>query len=314
VPILDRHRAFAAEWDVATKTPEPVDFAAAARNIGSMLSRNLTVCVLITWLYALSGIVIAEQPDSTGIGSVPPSLQQQLDELRAGQAQLRQELDEIKALLQERAGRTNTSTRSGPPNIVSANVHGEPFRGTNTARVAIIEYSDFDCSFCGRYARAVFPQIDQEYVQTGKVKYFFRDLPEPNETNSWFKARAARCAGDQGKFWELHDLLFSQQSTKAADVVALAPTVGLNMDQFNECLTAEKYLVNIQRSAAGAKRMGLYGTPAFLIGSITEEGDFIRVKKVLIGAQSFETLKEVLDELLSANARRESAERSKTRW
>ncbi len=80
----------------------------------------------------------------------------------------------------------------------------------------------------------------------------------------------------------------------------MAQTLGLNMDQFNQCISNEKYLVNIQRSAAGAKRMGLYGTPAFLVGTLTDDGDFLRVKKVLVGAETFETLKPVLDELLGS--------------
>ena len=97
----------------------------------------------------------------------------------------------------------------------------------------------------------------------------------------------------------MHDLLFNTQSAKGPDVIALASTLGLDMDKFNECLSSEKYLINIQRSAAGARRMGLYGTPAFLIGPLTEDRDFVRVKKVLVGAEKYESLKSVLDEMLS---------------
>jgi predicted DsbA family dithiol-disulfide isomerase len=70
------------------------------------------------------------------------------------------------------------------------------------------------------------------------------------------------------------------------------------MVDFGQCLSTEKYLVNIKRSASGAKRMGIYGTPAFLIGNLTEDGDFLRVNKVLVGAETYESLKSVLDDLL----------------
>ena len=243
--------------------------------------------------------VIAQEPTQHASEPAAPSVQQQLDELRAGQDRLRQELDELKGLLQERMLRTN-STKPAVPEVSSVNVRGEPFRGTNTARVAVIEYSDFGCSFCGRYAREIFPRLDEDYIKPGKLRYYFRDLPEPKETNSWFKARAARCAGDQGKFWELHDLLFNAPSATAKDVTALAQTIGLDTEKFNQCLLSEKYLINIQRSVAGAKKMGLFGTPAFFIGSLSDDGDFVVVKKVLIGAERYESIKNVLDELMAA--------------
>jgi len=243
--------------------------------------------------------VIARDPTQHASEPAAPSVQQQLDQLRAGQERLRQELDELKGLLQERMPRTN-STKPPVPEVSSVNVRGEPFRGTNTARVAVIEYSDFGCSFCGRYAREIFPRLDEDYIKPGKLRYYFRDLPEPKETNSWFKARAARCAGDQGKFWELHDLLFNAQSASEKDVTSLAQTLGLDTEKFNQCLLSEKYLVNIQRSVAGAKKMGLFGTPAFLVGAISEDGDFVMVKRVLVGTESYESMKSILDELMAA--------------
>jgi protein-disulfide isomerase len=242
----------------------------------------------------------AEEPLKPTSPEPAPAVQRQLDELKQGQQQLFKELEEIKKLLQEKPARTEFGLKPAAPNVTSVNVYGEPFRGTNTARVAIIEYSDFNCSFCGKYARNVFPRLDEEYVKSGQVRYFFRDLPEPNDTNSWFKARAARCAGDQGKFWEIHDLLFASQSANDQDLDTLARALGLDLEKLNKCLATEKYLVNIQRSAAGAKQMGLYGTPAFLIGAVTEDGGFVRVKKVLVGAETYEAIKSVLDELLTA--------------
>ncbi len=231
-----------------------------------------------------------------------PTIQQQLDELKAGQERLLKEVEELKKLLQDNPARIDFGSKPTAPQISSINVYGEPFRGTNTARVAIIEYSDFNCPFCGRYAREIFPRVDADFVQAGKVRYFFRDLPEPNETNAWFKARAARCAGDQGKFWEMHDRLFAAQESSGQEVSALAQTLGLDAEKFNECLSTEKYLPNIQRSAAGARRMGIFGTPAFLIGTLSEDGGFVTVKKVLVGAETYDSIKTVLDELLAPPA------------
>jgi protein-disulfide isomerase len=271
-----------------------VDFVPDDAQIRLMSSRRSSLYAVL--VLCVSASTVSWSADEAGRRSV----QQQLDELRAGQERLFKEVEEIKRLLVERGLVTNSPIKAAVPEVTSANVHGEPFRGTNTARIAIIEYSDFDCSFCGKYARNTFPHIDETYIKSGKVRYFFRDLPEPNETNSWLKARGARCAGDQGQFWEMHDLLFSAQSAKGEEVIALAQTLGLDAGTFNACLSQEKYLVNIQRSVAGAKRMGLYGTPAFLIGALSDDGDFVRVKKVLVGAESFESISSVLEELLAA--------------
>jgi protein-disulfide isomerase len=254
--------------------------------------------VLIAWCLAPAVSLCADEPNQQPPQAATPSIQQQLEELREGQRQLRNELEEIKKVLQTKPALTNLETKPLTPKISSVDVYGEPFDGTNSARIAIIEYSDFDCSFCAKYARTVFPRIDQDYVKTGKIRYFFRDLPERAETNSWLKARAARCAGDQGKFWEMHDLLFAQQGNPTQDPTPWAQTIGLDLEQFGKCFSTWKYVENIQRSAEGAKRMGIFGTPAFLVGTVTKDGDFVWVKKMLVGAQTYETLKGILDELL----------------
>jgi len=167
--------------------------------------------------------------------------------------------------------------------------------------VGMVEYSDFDCSFCAKYANDIYPQIDNEYIQTGKIRYFFRDLPPPGDTNALFKARLARCAGEQGKLWEMHALLFKTPATPVEqNVVAQGQALGLDMQKLNECLSSGKYEENIQRSASSAARLGIVGTPAFLLGTVSEDGDFLRATNVLVGAESYTTLKSILDNLLGS--------------
>ena len=259
---------------------------------------RVSVFAFIAWFSLIRLSAAADQPNDSASQKTSPSIQQQLDELKQGQERLIKEVEEIRKLLPQRPARPEFNSKPAAPNVSSVNVFGEPFRGANTARVAIVEYSNFDCSFCGKFARTVFPRLDEDYISPGKVRYYFRDLPEPHETNAWLKARAARCAGDQGKFWEMHELLFANQIATSQDLPTLAQAIGLDSEKFNECLSTEKYLVNIERSVAGAKRMDLFGTPAFLIGSLSEDGGFVTVKKVLVGAESYDSLKGVLDPLL----------------
>lgn len=229
------------------------------------------------------------------------SVQSQIDELRAGQQVIVKELEEIKALLKERTGRVEVGARPAPPSFLSVSVLGEPFKGDTKARVAIMEYSDFDCTFCGRYALSIYPALDAKYVKTGKVKYFFRDLPMAEHPNALFKARVARCAGDQGKFWEMHDRLFADQKPLGtADLAELIRSLSLDGAAFSECLTSEKFTQNIRMSANSAERMRINGTPAFLIGALSEDGNLLQATKVFLGAESLESFQKVLEELLES--------------
>jgi len=240
----------------------------------------------------LGSSLSAQAPAPSTAPALP--LQQQIDELRT-------ELREIKALLQERSARMEAPIAPKRPEVLSVNVHGEPFRGSALARVAILEYSDFDCSYCAQYAITIYPLLDHAYVQAGKVKYFFRDLPGPEHPAATFKARLARCAGEQEKFWEGHDHLFRNQVPFDNQAMErLLKNVGLEEKAFKACIQSDRYIEILQRSAQGARRMGLNGTPAFLIGTLSEDGRLLTATKVFLGAESYEAFRTVLDELLKA--------------
>jgi protein-disulfide isomerase len=239
----------------------------------------------------------AQEP-SKGDPSVP--LQQQIDALREGQARLQQQLDEIKGLLKAQSTRAETPVSAPAPSVTSVNVFGEPFRGEAKARVAIMEYSDFDCSFCARYATEIYPKIHAQYVKTGRVKYFFRDWPSSEHANALQKARLARCAGEQGQFWEAHDLLFAEQKTlNPNDLAPLIQRLGLDGPKFMACASSEAYSEVLKRSAATALRMRLRGTPAFLVGELSEDGSVLRVSKIFFGGESLEAFQQLLDGLLT---------------
>lgn len=246
----------------------------------------------------------ADAAKDSGVKPDARSVQEQLDELRANQERILRELEEVKTLLRAKAGSGETPSRPAePPTPVSVNVHGEPFKGDARATVAILEYSDFDCDFCARWATTVFPKLREAYIETGKVKFFFRDLPEPGHPEALLKARLARCAGLQGRFWEMHDLLFAERRPLAAsDFTAEARAVSVDHEPLAACLRDNRMTQVIQRSTAGATRMGIRGTPTFLVGVLTDNGDVLRVKRMLIGAEEMETFQPLLDGLLSGAA------------
>jgi protein-disulfide isomerase len=179
------------------------------------------------------------------------------------------------------------------------NVRGERFRGDDAARVAIVEYADFECPYCGEYERTTFPKLLSEYIQTGKVRYFYRDLPLPMHPLAVSAARAARCAGEQGKYWEMHDSLFAAQnalSTRA--LLDRAPTLGLDAAKFAECFSSDKYAEDLRKSISTAQALGIEGTPTFFIGAI--DGDTVTIKKAIQGGPPFQVFKSNLAALLAS--------------
>jgi protein-disulfide isomerase len=253
-----------------------------------------------------TGSVLALALAATGLAAQPapqtrpkPSLQAQIDSLKQGQERMQKDLEELKALFKERSARVDAPLAARPPEALTLNVFGEPFRGFASARVAILEFSDFDCSYCATYAREIYPLLDHAYIQAGKVKYFFRDLPGPEHPDALFKARVARCAGEQERFWEAHDQLFKDRHPfDGPGLTAFSSALGLDQASFNICIRSDRYLEAIRRSAEGASRMRINGTPAFLIGTLSEDGSVLKAAKVFMGAESYQAFRTVLDELL----------------
>jgi protein-disulfide isomerase len=255
-------------------------------------------------LLSLSSLLLSIQAqDAKQPVSPPPlpSVQEQIDALKQSQERILKELAELKKMLEAKPDKVAFAPVPQTPNLITLNVLGEPFRGDAQAKVAIVEYSDFECPICGSYARAIFPRIQTEYIQTGKIKYYFRDYPLPVHPNALAAARAARCAGEQERFWEMHDLLFADQTVLGTEdgLNSRARLLGLDIARFTECMNSNRYAENIRRSARGAERMGLEGTPAFLLGAVAQNGDVVRATKVLMGAESFESFKTNLDEFIS---------------
>lgn len=229
------------------------------------------------------------------------SLQREVAELKEGQRLLAEEVEMLRKKVEAPGGPVITPPNQKPQVVITQNVRGEPFRGETNTRVAIIEYSDFNCSHCARYATNIFPQLEREYIRTGKIRYLFRDLPDRQDMDSQIKAQMARCAGEQSKFWEMHDRFF-RETLPVLDhpevLVDHARALGLDAVTLNTCIQSRRYVAAIERIGRDARRMGMYGTPSFLIGELSADGNVLRGTKILTGGESYEELKAVLDELL----------------
>jgi protein-disulfide isomerase len=162
--------------------------------------------------------------------------------------------------------------------------------------VAIVQYSDFECPFCGAFARDTWPAIKEEYIERGTVLVAFRHLPLPMHRFAKSAAASAECAKEQGRFWEMHDLLFQQDGgLDESRGSLLASTLRLDRKAFDACLHRPHR--SVTQDQASADRLGISSTPTFLIGTVQSDRS-VKIAHVLIGAKPFARFKEVFDELL----------------
>lgn len=169
---------------------------------------------------------------------------------------------------------------------------------TSTSSIALVEFADFQCPFCGEYAKGTYRQIQREFVDSGKIAYAFFNFPLENIHPKALRAsEAAECAGQQHKFWEMHDLLFQNQDFAEQVLLKNGLGLGLELPQFEACL-AGTTVWKIRQQMAVASAAGINSTPTLLIGQIESPGT-IRVKYRFRGVPRYEelarTLKNALD-------------------
>lgn len=157
--------------------------------------------------------------------------------------------------------------------ISDASLAGYPSMGKADAPVTVVEFGDYQCPGCAAYANDQGKKIKESYVDTGKVKFVFHELPISSHAHAYVAAQAARIAGDQGKFWEMHELLFAKQTEWAplspAQVKVkfseYAQEMGLDVTAFNQALESNKYRDTIEKASQESLAAGIQSTPSFVI-------------------------------------------------
>ncbi|MBT3940546.1 DsbA family protein [Candidatus Woesearchaeota archaeon] len=170
----------------------------------------------------------------------------------------------------------------------SALIDDDTVKGDADAPVTIVEFSDFECPYCARFYRDTLGQIDDTYIKTGKVKMVFRDFPLGFHKQAQKAAEAAECAGEQGKFWDMHDMLFENGvSGGITSFKQYAKDLGLNTADFDECLDSDAMADEVKKDMKDGSAAGVSGTPAFFING-----------ELITGAQPFSKFKQVIDKEL----------------
>ena len=178
-------------------------------------------------------------------------------------------------------------------------LEGAALKGNPAARVAIVEFSDFQCPYCAKFAHSTLPDLAKRYIDSGQVLFAFRHFPlEKIHPSAKRAAEAAECARRQDMFWPIHDRLFaSQKQLSAINFSSFGKTLGLNALEFETCMNGD-VADSIKSDHIIARALGVSGTPTFFVGLVQPDG---RVKSVrrLSGAQSFAGFAKILDSALS---------------
>jgi protein-disulfide isomerase len=231
------------------------------------------------------------------------ALRREIAAMKEQQAAMQRDLQAIKNFLAQVTGAAQQGAQDPPmPGVVGATLptEGKPSQGSPTAKVTIMEVSDYHCPYCRRQTQQTFPQLSEEYIKTGKVRYLFVDYPIAQLHPASARAHeAAACAGEQGKYWEMHNSLFANAPAKDdAALTAQAQALGVNISAFSSCLSAGRYTSQVKASVARMEQLGVGGTPLTLIGLTPAPGQPMKVVSYVYGARPFADFKAALDPLL----------------
>jgi len=222
-------------------------------------------------------------------------LQEQINNLKKEQAIILKELQEIKKLLRE--GTPKRIPFKDKEAVID--IGDDPFMGDKNAVLTMIEFTDYECSYCARYFRETLPEIEKNYIKTGKIKYVLMDFPIERIHKNALKAHvASNCAAEQNKYWEAHDWLFKTNAKIPNDLTKLAETLGLNMQEFDACINSEKYPAEIRKDEVQGREAGVRGTPTFYFGLTTPNSSTVKVKESIRGAQPYANFVDVIEKLL----------------
>jgi protein-disulfide isomerase len=186
-----------------------------------------------------------------------------------------------------------TYAAQNPGTPVNVGVGHLPPKGDKNAKVKIVEFADFRCPFCKMFFDQTESRLIQDYINTGKAVFYFRQLPILGPAST-LAANAAECANEQGKFWEMHDYLYKNQppendtSMYTVDrLTEIAASLGISTAQFKNCLSSSKYQNNLDKDLSDGKQAGVSGTPTVFIN-----GEIIK------GAQAYEKYKTIIEKNL----------------
>jgi protein-disulfide isomerase len=240
----------------------------------------------------------AQAPRDTAADSA--TVKAELARVRADLDIVKGQLTQVLRLLNQRAA-PGDAAASAP---ARASIADAPTLGRADAPVTIVEFSDYQCPFCQRFFSTTLAALKTQYIDAGKLRYVFRDSPlDQLHPFARKAAEAAHCAGEQGKYWEMHDMLFQNSRALAPTHLAeLARAIVVDTGKFNECFSSGRHAARVERDVAAAATAGVRGTPGFVIGATRADG--VVEGTPIRGAQPLDVFQRIIDKLLAEAATR----------
>jgi protein-disulfide isomerase len=254
------------------------------KNRGEMMIRKVTICVGLALVVAANGLAAQEgasksnAPPKSATASKPVKAESVTINMPEGMTRdqadaILNELKQIHQLLQNQqtaavAAKPAAVQAAAPSDKVKMSVgQGWYAMGREDAPVTMVEFTDYQCPFCRKFERDNFAELKKNYIDTGKVRFVSRDLPLEFHPNAAPAAQAVRCAGEQHKFWEMHDAIMQDTATDlgADSILKYGDKVGLDSTAFRACVAEKRFGAAIQKDTADAGTMGISGTPSFVI-------------------------------------------------
>ena len=220
----------------------------------------------------------------------------------AGNREILEELRKIRALLEKMQApavpAAAPAAPAAPQGPVKVSLEGAYILGKPDAPLTMVEFSDFECPFCRAFHLGAFEQIKREFIDTGKLRYISRDFPLAFHASATPAARAARCAGEQGKFWELRRALLVNNASLGGveGIAAIGAKAGLDEKSLRACMSSDKFDAAIGKDQELAQSIGVQGTPTFVIGA--SQGSSVE-GLLLVGAQPYSTFESRFRSLLT---------------
>ena len=204
--------------------------------------------------------------------ALPAGAQQQEQGITRQQAdEILNELRQIRQLLEKQIAQGGA--KHDEVTRAKVNLQGSPMLGSKDAPFTIVEFTDYQCPFCQSFHLKTFGDLKKNYIDTGKVRFYSRDLPLDFHANAMRAAQAARCANDQGQFWKIREMMSSSpDKLDMASLIADATQLSLDVNAFTACVKSEKYKDAVESDVMEAMRIGASGTPSFVVGKSTSEG------------------------------------------
>jgi protein-disulfide isomerase len=227
----------------------------------------------------------------------------QLIEIQNELRDVRKELAEFRKSVSELKENANLPRAPDPRPPVIGNIElrkDDPTLGSQQAKVAIVEFTDYQCPYCAQYHSGTFENLKNEYIDTGKVQYVLRDFPLDFHAYAKGAAIAANCAGEQDAYWQMNHQLFSNQPELGDGLYQrLAQSFRLNMDQFESCVNSHEQVQKVDADVVYGQEIGVNGTPTFFIGRV-ENGQLTDVKEVS-GTQPLSAFSRIIEPLLASD-------------